>query len=301
MKELHVLEGHRGWITALDFNKDGLLASGSTDGLVKLWDINSGKLIVNLVDDYFGPVNTLSFHSDGKLLAVAGYTRKINLWDISNNDGPIKVFKCTSPVSALTFSPNGESLAVGYFGKNINIFSIMKKSVKKYSVAGTHISCLLYCHSGSSIICATLSGDLTNIDLISGKIKALKLPAKIKYVKSISDDEILVIGLGTSNEEIFIWRIFDDTIHETIRFFIGASRSILCDFKQNILITGGELTGDIRVWDIPSKTELIRTMGHDLLIEALAINIANTVGFLASGSDDQKIKIWGVDFNLKTE
>lgn len=49
VKLLHTFEGHVGAITSLAFDPHGeILASGSKDRTVKLWEVKSGKLLRSL-------------------------------------------------------------------------------------------------------------------------------------------------------------------------------------------------------------------------------------------------------------
>lgn len=43
---LQILEGHLGEVTSIAFSLDGkLIASGSTDDIVRLWDTGTGALL----------------------------------------------------------------------------------------------------------------------------------------------------------------------------------------------------------------------------------------------------------------
>ena len=64
------------------FNHDGtLLASGSLDKTVKLWDVTTGRLQATL-EGHDHAVHSVAFSNDGKLLASASYDHTLKLWDI---------------------------------------------------------------------------------------------------------------------------------------------------------------------------------------------------------------------------
>lgn len=89
------LQGHTGKITGLAFASNGrLLVSGSNDGTVRLWDLQSGKEIAALISlgngeslaitpDHFyraseTPVKGVSFQAGDKLLPLEQFAEKLN-------------------------------------------------------------------------------------------------------------------------------------------------------------------------------------------------------------------------------
>jgi len=68
-KELRHFAGHAGRVTAVAFSLDGkLLASGSKDKSVRLWDIQTGKEVVRIAQQ--APVESLRFTADGRMLVI---------------------------------------------------------------------------------------------------------------------------------------------------------------------------------------------------------------------------------------
>ncbi|UCC62385.1 MAG: WD40 repeat domain-containing protein, partial [Anaerolineae bacterium] len=76
---------HTDTVWSVTFSPDSsanLLASGSADGTVILWDTASRRMIGQPLRGHDASVNNVAFSSDGKCLASASDDRTIVVWDV---------------------------------------------------------------------------------------------------------------------------------------------------------------------------------------------------------------------------
>ena len=82
VQPLRTLEGHTSWIRCIVFSPDGkLLASGSSDGSVKLWRVNTGECLQTF-QAHSSLVLAVAFSPDGQTLATGGGDGTIKLWEM---------------------------------------------------------------------------------------------------------------------------------------------------------------------------------------------------------------------------
>ena len=79
------LTGHRGAVRALAFDPTGkILATGSDDLTIQLWDLASGQPVGIPLSGSPAPVASLAFSPDGASLASGAADRSLTLWDLSS-------------------------------------------------------------------------------------------------------------------------------------------------------------------------------------------------------------------------
>jgi RNA polymerase sigma factor (sigma-70 family) len=84
-------QGHSDRITSLAFAPDGrLLASGSRDKTVKLWDLATG-VERDTLRGHSGTILSLAFAPDGKTLASASADHTVKVWDVATGREKVSV------------------------------------------------------------------------------------------------------------------------------------------------------------------------------------------------------------------
>ena len=112
--KLVIKDAHKKGINSVVFHRDGaLLASGGSDGLVKIWSLEMGKLQTTIEAHKLG-INTLAYAPDGSALASASDDKTFKVWNLADPTKPQFVSpEHQGPVLAVIFSPDGKSLASG--------------------------------------------------------------------------------------------------------------------------------------------------------------------------------------------
>ncbi|MFI5183543.1 MAG: WD40 repeat domain-containing protein, partial [Vicinamibacteria bacterium] len=106
-----VLAGHAKGVNAVAFSRDGrILASGSADTTVKLWDLAAGTALRTL-RGHDEAVRSVAFSPDGSFLASGSYD-SLRLWDASSGKGR-DLSGAPKKINGVAFSPDNRLLAAG--------------------------------------------------------------------------------------------------------------------------------------------------------------------------------------------
>jgi pSer/pThr/pTyr-binding forkhead associated (FHA) protein len=120
-REMQAIVAHDMAVTALAFSpippnplirgsEGGILASGSVDRTIKIWNLITGQPIQALVAHEMS-VNALAFSPNGQILASGSSDNTVKLWDLARGREIQTLLKTRAPVNALAFSTISPSLA----------------------------------------------------------------------------------------------------------------------------------------------------------------------------------------------
>ena len=106
---LMTLLGHTDVVVSVAYSPVGnLLATGSADQTVKIWDVSSGQILRTLFG-HTGSIQGLSFSPDGSRLASASQDRTVRIWEVSTGS-ELFVLMHTREVRDVVYGNAGQRL-----------------------------------------------------------------------------------------------------------------------------------------------------------------------------------------------
>jgi WD40 repeat protein/uncharacterized caspase-like protein len=290
--ELIVQKGHIAGVTTVAVSPDGkLLASGSEDNTVKIWDIATGSEVLTLYGHYAG-IYSVAFSPDGKTLASGSRDGTVRLWELASGqelrtlevevgENSPKVFPI---VSAVAFSPDGRTLLSGT--------QYMWREQKEKDNGGTTIS-------EYSI------GVIDAWDVISGvKVREFKTGSRIVVALSFSPDGrtfACLSGLGglfySHDNSITLWDVVDG--RRPLTFADATDVQSIAFSPDGALLAGGCIGPErdvknnaIKLWEVATGKQVRRIKSTASVVNSVAFSHDGKL--LAGGSSSDGLNLWNV-------
>ncbi|KAI9308203.1 WD40-repeat-containing domain protein [Cunninghamella echinulata] len=281
---------HKGPCRTSVFSKDGrFAATGSYDASLKLLDVRkmknrtggaSDKPVIRTLYDHTAPVNDLSFHPNGLVLASCADDHSIKLFDLSKA-GVKRAFRYlqdTQPVNSISFHPSGDFLLAGTQDSNVRVYDVNtlqcytnRSSVDKHSGAITQIR---YSDSGKIFASSSIDGTVKIWDCVSSQcIKVLDKVHGGMAVSSVrltrNEKYILTAGLDSH------LRLWDITSGKLLMEYSGHEQRTQMlqpdfTFNESFIVMGDEASTDVICWDTQTGTLLKRISGQNNLVRCVA-------------------------------
>jgi eukaryotic-like serine/threonine-protein kinase len=313
-EESATLGRHEHAVQAVAFSPSGgetLLASWEANGMVKLWDYRTQKLITVLRDPQPDLANTdpgpggpsaLAFSLDGQWLA-AGSGRAILLWNIRTPGRPAVLHGHSNLVNCLVFTRDGKTLASAGSDGSIRFWDMASDNpcqVDSIQSGLRSVWRLALAWDDKTLVASGASPAIDRWD-ISNREKPISLPLAEEHSGWISAlafgaETNLLVSAGSGGDMI-TWRFGGDQKLLTLRRLplprgsIGIVTSLIFAAESNRLVSAGA-DANITVWDLSGEQTAIRLKGHLKQITCLAASADGRT--IASGGIDGTVKLWDI-------
>jgi len=290
---LHTFIGHSGSVNSVAFSPDGmLLASGSSDSTIKLWNVESGQL-VRTITGHAGIVRSVAFSPDGILLASGSTDKTTKLWEVESGRLIRTIAGHTGSVASIAFSPDGILLASGSSDNTVKLSEVPTGQTVR-SLKGDWISSIAFSPDGQLIAVPNFC-DVKLCDVsTSREVRTLTPESKhwgVGSIQAISfspNGDLLVSAMSS------ILRLWDLSNGREVAVFSDHSdtvRSVVFSPDSSLLVSGSS-DDTIKLWNVDTGQMLASLPGHADIVESVAFSPNGKL--IAAGGYNGTVRIWNV-------
>lgn len=186
--------------TSVTFSPDGSQIAASGDVAARIFDANSGQLLVTLVG-HTSLIDELKFSPDGTRLVTASNDGTAKMWDVATGAELITLSGVhTSGVHCVAFSPDGKFLATGGDDRKVVIWDLATlEPTLILPTQGSTITSIVYSPDGSQITTSSLTDSAYVWDTATGdrRLDLSGHPSGIWDTRFSPDGKLLVTTGGT--------------------------------------------------------------------------------------------------------
>ena len=306
MRETRVIDGHDSSVRSIALSEDGtILASTSADGTARVWDVRSGaELHRHLSVHAYTPQRTVSITRDGKrvmLIERDSHKSSYTLIILEPTSG-----RAVRLIQNLSDAPGDIALSAD----GALAVAIVAGVVRRWN-GETGQELPPVASEAKDISCATLSGDGKFIAIGASDGKVRVVDAATNTVISGFSGASAARAIATSFDGTVVLTGFESgavlawstEIKKQVELPTHKSRvtSVALSHDGKLATTSAVNEGAARIWDLETRSERGRLVGHDALVWSVTMSGDGRIVASAGGDDvavrhphenDKTIRIW---------
>ena len=265
-----------------------LLATGSWDRTIKLWDVVTQQDIATL-EGHMSGVNSVVFSSDGVTLATGSWDGTVKLWDVTTQQDIATLEGHMSGVNSVAFSSDEVTLATGSHDGTVKLWDVeTERDIATFRhTSGVHSVSF----SSDGAILATGSWDRTvKLWDVATRQNIATFEEHTAEVNSVvfSPVDATLLATGSSDRTVKLWDVEMQQDIATLEGHTSGISSVVFSSDGSTLATGS-WDRTVKLWDITTRVNFA-TLGHGDPVLSVAFSSDDTT--LASGTGAGTVELW---------
>ncbi|MBW4680860.1 MAG: serine/threonine protein kinase [Microcoleus vaginatus WJT46-NPBG5] len=295
---VQTLQGHSSWVTSIAIGPNShILASGSLDDTIKIWNLHTGELLRTLFG-HLNAVNSVAISRDGQIVASCSDDGNIKLWEISTGHLLSTLVGHLRDINSVAISSDGQTLASGSEDRTVKLWQLVHAVEQQQSYPWRNLSgrsgmikSVAISPDGHFVASGGLDNNIHIWNLANGEVFNT-LSGHFNSVNSVAiSPDGKILASGSKDQTIKLWPMAAGatTPLRTLSGHAGMVNSVIFSPQGSTLITGSS-DKTIKLWHVATGKLLGTLSGHLGAVNAVAISSDGKT--IISGSWDKTIKIW---------
>ena len=243
-------EGNRYTNWSVAFSHDGtLLASGSANGTIKVWNVNTREETASL-DGHTEQVLALDFSPDGTLLASGSRDSTVKLWDVTTWTNTDTLEGHTDGIVLLDFLPGGKLATKSWRDGTVRLWDVQTRS--QNSTINTDAVGTVALSPDGTTLASSISWAIKLWSLSTGaQTGALNHMREYNYAQLVFSPDGTILAVA-ANGLIEIWSVPTSELLATISGGPGGvGRMLFSPSGKQLIATADK---GIKFWDVSEWT-----------------------------------------------
>jgi WD40 repeat protein len=288
---IRTFSGHSHYVSVVVVTPDGKRAiSGAFDSTVKIWELESGRLLRTLEMDSPG-VRALAVTADGRQVICACDSRP-TAWDLETGRHLVTLKGHSDEVEGLAVAPDGKLVISASRDHTLKVWDMdTGRRLRTLTGHTDSVSDVAVTPDGRCIVSAAENGELRVWALNTGRLlRSFEGSGYGATCIAIASNGKKVIS--SSGDCLEVWDLDSRAKVRTIKRYSyrGCSVAVLPDGK-NFVSAANETI--LKVWDLDTGSELCSLEGHSEFVGGVAVTPDGMRAI--SASNDGTLKVWRID------
>jgi WD40 repeat protein len=287
---LRSLEGHTGGVNAVAVSPDGrFIVSGSDDRTVKVWELESGRLLRSL-EGHADRVWAVAVSPDGRFIVSGSDDRTVKVWELESGRLLRSLEGHTGGVNEVAVSPDGRFIVSGSEDRTVKVWELESGRLLRSLEGHTGwVNAVAVSPDGRFIVSGSYDGTVKVWEAESGRLlRSLEGHTDGVLAVAVSPDGRFIVS-GSDDRTVKVWELESGRLLRSLEGHMGVVRAVAVGPDGRFIVSGSD-DRTVKVWELESGRLLRSLEGHTDGVRAVAVSPDGR--FLVSGSDDRTVKVW---------